>query len=172
MRRNVMKAFTKVNKGRAGFVAALACIVLAGSLSAFAVPANQVFRVDAVSGFVTFTGGCCFSWNDHVTFTETSSLAAVIVTWSSDYQSSGENQVGISLNGGTCTSYGAGRMPMGFPVAGGTAPFSNISIQWVIEPSDGLVVGKNTFTVCGGGSFGSSVTTQLAFRTLTVQVSK
>jgi len=168
-----MKAFTKVNKGRAGFVAALACIVLAGSLSAFAVPANQVFRVDSTTGFVTFTGGCCFSWNDEVTFSATKPLAPVIVTWSSDYQSSGENQVGISLNGGSCIAYGAGRMPMFFPVdAGSTAPFSNISIQWVIEPSDGLVIGKNIFTLCGGGSFGNSVTTKLGFRTLTVQVSK
>jgi hypothetical protein len=170
MRRKIMKAFTNVNKGRAWFVVALACMVLAGSLSAFAVPANQVFRVDTVSGFVTFTGGCCFSWNDQVTLTEPSSLTSVIVTWSSDYQSSGENQVGISLNGGTCTAYGAGRMPMFFPLGG--SPFSNISLQWVIEPSDGLVVGKNTFTLCGGGSFGNSVTTELAFRTLTVQVSK
>jgi hypothetical protein len=172
MRRNVMKAFTKVNKGRAAFVAVLACMVLAGSLSAFAVPANQVFRVDTLSGFVTFTGGCCFSWNDEVTFNATKPLAPVIVTWSSDYQSSGENQVGISLNGGSCTAYGAGRVPMFFPVAGGDAPFSNISIQWVIKPIDGLVVGENTFTLCGGGSFGNSVTTKLGFRTLTVQVSK
>jgi hypothetical protein len=42
--------------------------------------------------------------------------------------------------------------------------------QWVVFPRDGLVKGKNTFRVCGGG-FGLSQTINIGFSTLTVQIS-
>ena len=47
---------SKVRIGSTKFIAALACIMLAGSISAFAVPATQVSQA---LNFTTFTGKCC-----------------------------------------------------------------------------------------------------------------
>jgi hypothetical protein len=166
-----MKAFSKLNKSNTKLVAALACVILASSMLSFAIPATQRFRY--TSSPVTFNGGCCSSWNESVSITEPKAVASVLVTFSADYQSNGEGQVGLSLNGGSCNLFfGANRLPEFNQGSDGTGPFGHVSYQWVINPADGLKVGKNTMALCGGGSFGSNVTIVLGFNTLAVQISK
>jgi hypothetical protein len=166
-----MKAFAKVNKSSVKFVAALACMVLAGSILVFAVPGNQIFRY--LGEPVTFTGACCTSWNESVHVTEASPAVPVVVTFTTDYQASAEGQVGLSLNGGTCNLFfGSNRLPEFNLGTGGSGPFGNASYQWVIKPADGLKVGNNSIALCGGGSFGDTSTIVLGFNTLAVRLSK
>ena len=116
-----------------------------------------------------FAGLCCFSWGESVTIIEPTKVAPVVVTWNTDYQSDGYQYNGIILNGGSCVSYGPSGMPEGQPIGG--AVYTQGSYQWVILPSDGLHAGKNTFTLCGGGSFGTAIHTRLGFNTLVVHIS-
>jgi hypothetical protein len=164
-----MKAFSKADKSNTVLAAALACVVLAGSIFAFAIPASQVFRYTGSP--VTFTGACCSNWNESVSITEPKTVAPVLVTFSTDYQASLEGQVGLSLNGGSCDLFfGSNRLPEFTLGSGGAGPFAHIDYQWVIEPSNGLKAGKNTIEVCGGGSFGSDATIVLGFNTLAVKI--
>ena len=98
-------------------IAALACIMLAGSISAFAVPTTQVSRV---LPFSTFVGKCCFLWNQTVQITEPANVAPVVVTWSADVFLNDEIIVGLSLNGGSCIAYGTREIPW-LPVLGEAA---------------------------------------------------
>lgn len=161
-----MKTFSKASKSNAVFVAALAIMMLAGSISAFAVPPTQVARIyDAV----TFTGQCCFLWNETVQISEPAAVVPVIVTWSADIAVNDDFYVGLSLNGSGCTAYGS-RLITYFDVRNGGT--QNQTHQWIVFPSDGLKKGTNTFGLCGGGVNATSDTISFGLSTLAVQISK
>ncbi len=162
---------TNWNKKNLTLLGAGACAILLVSVAAFAVPVNQVFRFTG-SPF-SETGACCSNWSGLlVTITEPKAVAPIIVGFNMDYRATGEGEIGLSLNNGTCLFYGSARLPEFSTGSGSDEPFGNINYQWVINPSDGLKTGKNTIGVCGGGSFGQSQTIVVGFNTLTVQISK
>ena len=163
-----MKAVSKVNKGRAMSVAALACLMLAGSVSAYAVPMSQVARILTIK---TTTAACCVLLGPTVTITEPTTVAPVIVTWSADYAPSGTVVFDLSLNGGPCAFFGSGVAPALQLAPGSASIFLSGSFQWVVLPADGLKKGANTYSVCGGG-VGGPVTFSTGSSTLTVQISK
>lgn len=160
-----MKRFS-LNKCRMMFVAVLVCLTVAGSVSAFAVPVNQVKRIDFSQSFTTL---CCVTIGPTVKVVEPTAVAPVVVTWSTDYQAQDEFRVGLSVNEGPCLTYGPTIAPS-LSVIGGSG-FASTSYQWVVLPSDGLVKGTNTFTVCGGGA-GNSVKFVIGTNTLAVRISK
>jgi hypothetical protein len=157
-----------VSKQRLALLAALVCLVVAGSVSALAVPVSQVVRVGTGQ---TVTAQCCVLLGPTVKVTEPATVSPVIVTFSSDYILGGTVQFGLSLNGGPCLFYGptVGEEPVLAP--GSVSAFVSGTFQWVVLPADGLSQGPNTFTVCGGG-VGAPVTMNLGFRTLMVQIGK
>jgi hypothetical protein len=104
-----MKAISKVCKQSAPFFATLACMILAGSLSANAVNPNQVTRILTAK---TITAQCCVNFGALVSVLEPAALSPVVVTWSTDYQTSGEFRVGLSVNGGACVAYGPTVAPL------------------------------------------------------------
>ena len=163
-----MKVVSKVDKRCVVFLAVLACLMVAGSTSAFAIPSSQVARTTNVQ---TITAQCCVLLNPTVRLTEPATVAPVIVTWSADYNVSGTARFGLSLNGGACLSYGpfVGEEPVLIP--GSDSITLSGTYQWVVFPSDGLVPGTNTFRLCGGG-FSHPITINIGFSTLTVQISK
>jgi hypothetical protein len=168
-----MKAFSKFNNSRLNkrnilFAAALSCLMLAGSLPAFAVPTPQVARILNIQ---TFTAQCCVLLGPTVHLNEPSTIAPVIVTWSADYADTGTVLFGLSLNGKPCAFFGSGVAPLTTLDPKSTSIFLSSSFQWVVLPADGLVKGSNSFTVCGGG-VGGSVTMNIGSNTLTVQISK
>jgi hypothetical protein len=162
-----MKAFWKAHKSNAVLLAALACMMLAGSMSAFAVPPTQVARVLTNP---TITATCCVPIGPTVSVTEPSAIVPVIVTWSSDYEVSGESAFNLSVNGGPCLFFGPGDAPF-VNFKGGTGLLSS-SYQWLVLPADGVLIkGKNTFTACAGG-LGGPTTIFFGGRTLSVQIGK
>ena len=166
-----MKAVSRIRKSKAIFVAALACIMFAGSISAFAVPPTQVARIDNA---VTFTGQCCFLWKETVKITEPAVVVPVIVTWGADVVVDDEFLVGLSLNGGACTADGSRLIPW-FAIYGADGDVNgavNATHQWIVFPSDGLVKGTNTFALCGGGAFATTDTITFSLSTLAVQISE
>jgi hypothetical protein len=129
------------------------CLAIVGLMiafsttAAFAVPPEEMLH-DGVTR--NFSGPCCSSFNESITVTEPAKPVAVVVTWHLEKSiSQGATVVGLMLNGGPCTLYGSGFIPSSF--GPGAREF-----QWLIFPSDGLRTGANTFTLCGGGEFGSS----------------
>jgi hypothetical protein len=163
-----MNTLSKANKSNALLVAALACMMLAGSMSAFAVPASQVARVTTPK---TMTVQCCVAFGPTVSLTEPTAVAPVIVTWASDYAVAGTVQFALSVNGGPCLFYGNSVGPQFALGPQSVSVYVSGSFQWLVFPSDGLVKGKNTFTVCGGG-VGTPINMTIGFNTLTVQISK
>jgi hypothetical protein len=165
-----MSTIAKTNKRTVMFVAAFASVILAGSISAFAVPPNQVAFVPNA---VTFTGKCCSSWNETVTIIEPSNVAPVIVTWSADVviESTDVDDflVGLSVNGGPCTAYGSREIPY-FIQKNFYNDFAvNATHQWVVLRS-GLKKGTNTFTLCGGGAHQDLDSISVGLSTLTVLI--
>jgi len=163
MRTNIWKA----NKSTAMAIAIIACMMLAASTSAFAVPASQVSRVLT---FNNLTGLCCFSWNQTVKITEPAVVVPVILTWSADVAPNDEFIVGLSLNGGACTAYGSREIDV-YPYPGGSN-YTTTTHQWVLLPTDGLKKGTNTFELCGGGAISPADIISIGLSTLTVQTSK
>ena len=136
--------------------------------TASAVTSKEVLRVQQNQRFQGLFG---FSWLESVHVTEPSTIAPVIVTWSTDYQATGVFLAGLSVNGGPCTLYGpAWFQPFG--KADGSGPFESNYLQWIVLPTDGLVKGMNTFTLCGGGFFSPSDIILLGANTLTVRTTK
>ncbi len=156
-----MKIVSKITKQRiAGFAVILAFLGIAAF--AFAIPPNQVLRK---GDFPIITGKCCFSFGESVTVTEPTKVTPVVVTWGTDYQSHVAFNVGIAVNGHAC------QVP-DFPnldISGSL--FRARSFQWVVLPSDGLIKGNNTITLCGGGGIDTD-TINLGFRTLAVRISQ
>jgi len=136
--------------------------------AAFAVSNGELLRVEQNQAF---QGACCFSWLEHVTVTEPSTLVPVMVTWSADYQATGPFLAGISVNGGPCKFFGSASIQP-FGKGDGSGDFDSHLFQWFVLPSDGLVKGKNTFTLCGGGTISPSAVILLGFNTMAVRTTK
>jgi hypothetical protein len=162
MRLNIWKA----NKNTAMVMAVVACMMLAASTSALAVPATQVSRVLT---FTTFTGECCSMWNQTVKIGEPAAVVPVLVTWSADVSPNDDFIVGLSVNGGSCIAYGARQIPFLLDLAGSSV--LTVTHQWVVLPSDGLKKGTNTFALCGGGTQSALDAISVGLSTLTVQIS-
>jgi hypothetical protein len=145
----------------------LLILVVGLASSAYAVPPRQLLRVMEPQ---TFTGGCCFSWNETVSIVEPAKIDPVVVTWSTDMKVGNGVYlaVGLSLNGGPCAALGPGsiREPFGVPDETDTRVF-----QFVVLPIDGLQKGPNTFTLCGGGRQGGETIT-IGPNTLEVRFAK
>jgi len=144
----------------------VAGMMLAAKLPALAASTNELLRVQKNA---SFQGACCFSWLEKVSVNEPAAVVPVVVTWSADYQSNGYFYAGISLNGGVCQFYGSLLL---VPTSSFDNFFDQQSMQWVIEPGDGLIPGKNTFTLCGGSIISDTVVITLGYNTLAVRVSK
>ena len=142
---------------------AVLLVCLGVATSAFAVPPGEMVRVETNQ---TFTGACCFSWNETITVTEPKVLVPVIVTWSTDYIATDIFHVGVAINDHPCMA--AEDLTESVP-KDGTA--DSRTFQFVLFPSDGLVKGNNIITLCGGGfAAGDSIT--LGFNTLAGRISK
>jgi len=133
--------------------------------TASAVSTAELLRVQHNN---SFQGSCCFSWLETVKVNEPATVVPVVVTLGTDYQADGFFYIGLSLNGGICQFYGSSVL---MPTGSFDNFFDSQTFQWVIMPGDGLVPGRNTFTLCGGGYSPTSVVT-LGYNTLSVQISK
>jgi len=144
---------------------AVICVALGVATAALAVPPNEVLLNGNPQ---TFTGTCCFSFGETVTVMEPKVVVPVVVTWSTDYRLTANlfYNIGISVNGHPCLS---SDLIDGFAPPDGT--FQSRSFQWTILPSDGLIRGTNTITLCGGGEVATDTIT-LAGNTLAVRFSK
>src|SRR5215813_3124570 len=160
-----MNAVVKMAK-RAAVCLAIACLVTIVTPTASAVSSGELLRVNQP---VSFQGACCFSWQEKVSVNEPATVVPVVVTWSTDYQSNGYFFTGLKLNGGVCQFYGAIQLN---PTFNFEDFFDSQTMQWVIEPGDGLVPGKNTFTLCGGSIISDSVVITLGYNTLSVRMTK
>ena len=145
---------------------AITCVVMTLPTTASAVSKQELLRVEQNQ---SFQGSCCFSWLETVSVTEPTAVVPVTVTWSGDYQATGYFFIGISLNGGVCQFYGSLALA---PTGNFENFFDSHTVQVVIEPGDGLLRGKNTFTLCGGGMMSPTDIVTLGFNTLSVRISK
>jgi len=161
-----MNTLSRANQCNPVLVAALSCVMLAGS--AFAVPPAQVA---ATTNVQSVTAQCCVLITPQVRVTEPKTVTPVIVTWSADYNVSGTVEVALSVNGAPCNA-GFGPFVMQEPVLidGSDSITVNQTRQWVV-PRAALVAGTNTFQVCVGG-FSKPQTVNIGFSTLTVQIGK
>ena len=142
---------------------AVVCFAVGLATSAFAVPPNEVLRMEFNQ---TFTGKCCFSWGETVNVTEPKAVVPITVTFSTDYRSDFDfNSVGISVNAHPCMTT---QTLFRFNPTDGT--FQSGNFEWVVLPSDGLVRGNNTITLCGGSVTNGSIT--LGFNTLAARILK
>jgi hypothetical protein len=157
-----MKTWSKVTKQNVACLALLICLA-AAAIPASAVTSNEVLRNLSLR---PFTGPCCLLWGETVRVTEPRNPSAVVVTWTTDYNSSGHFLVGLSVNSRPCNFYGSRELLQISPPA-----FLAAAYQWVIFPSDGLVTGTNTFELCGGDADGKNGTTaNIGFNTLTARI--
>jgi len=155
-----MQIISKSVKQRLAGLAVVLAIMGAATL-AHAIPINQVLRKGDIP---TFTGKCCFSFDQTVTVTEPATITPVVVSFSTDYQANDVISVGIAVNGHPCQDT--------YDVSGfGPSYFRARALEWVVLPSDGLIKGSNTITLCGGGTRDTDTLT-LGFRTMLVTVSK
>jgi len=125
---------------------AIAGFVIGFATTAFAVPPEQVLKIESP---LNFTGPCCSSLGEGIAVTEPAKPVPVVVTWQVNVFESGGFNVGLMVNGGSCMGYGSGSIS-------NTTDASPRTFQWIIFPSDGLRAGSNTFTLCGGGTFGDT----------------
>ena len=152
----------------AATIAGATVLPLALAAPSFAVSPSEVLRH---SDTRTISGSCCFSWDESVSVNLGTTPVPLIATWSADFANSGRFLVTISVNGGPCGAVGGpGQVPAFYPTETG---YNNINFQWIILPSDGLVPGVNTITLCGGAHpvFNPGGTASLGFRTLAVRKS-
>jgi hypothetical protein len=142
----------------------VACGAVGMATKAFAVTPNQVLRVESVR---TFSGPCCFNLGETVSVTEPKAIVPLAVTFSADYLSNSFfHTIGISVNNHACIELQTVGM---FAATDGT--FRSATFEWVVIPSDGLIPGNNTITLCGStGTASGSIT--LGFNTLAVVISK
>jgi hypothetical protein len=164
----MLKTFCVIAKRNTAALTIIACLLVAGSLSAFAVPPPQVARSTQEQ---TITAQCCVLFGYTVRVTEPATVTPVIVTWSSDYIIRGSTLFGLSLNQGPCKFYGPAVGENLVQAPGSISQFISGTFQWVLLPSDGLAQGVNTFTVCGGGA-NQSLATTIGNNTLAVQIGK
>jgi len=159
----------KTLKQNALYLMTVTCLMLAGSLSAFAASSSQVGKVLTQQ---SLTDGCvptdCDGIKPTVSITESATVTPVIVTWSADYSTTGSSVVYLSLNGGECLAYGSYVLQQPLLIADSIGANIHTAFQWVILPSDGLVAGTNTFTLCVGGYGDAAQTVNIYNSTLTV----
>jgi hypothetical protein len=133
------------------FAAVLACLIMVGTGYASA-QAKPVFRGTTTQ---TFNGECCVPFNATVSIDEPVALKPVIVEWNTGYGIivNDRYSAGLSVNGGTCQVgvFGPSVLPDLITNVQDSNP--DVHFQWVIFPSDGVLIkGLNTFAVCGGGA--------------------
>ena len=156
-----MKVTSKMTKQQvARFAVVLACLGIAALT--FAIPPNQLLRK---GDSPVLTGACCFSWGESVTVTETAKITPVVVTWNTGYLATVPYKVGIAINGHPC------QVSDNFVFDITDSIGRTRAFQWVVMPSEGLIKGANTITLCGGGVRDTDTVT-LGFRTLEVTISK
>jgi hypothetical protein len=111
-------------------------------------------------------GLCCYSWVESAQVTEGTKLTPVVVTWSADYINSNPEHwwTGLIVNGGPCTYYGPRELTSYW-----RGSFTNADFQWTVNPSDGLVSGINTFTLCGGSTASNTNAITLGYNSLTAR---
>lgn len=145
---------------------AILCMILGMATFAFAVPINELLRIQSNR---TITSKCCINLGESVSVTEPAEVVPVIVTWSTDYQTANFAyfHAELSVNGHPCQSFG----PALIDSFDSHGAFASVSFQWVVLPSDGLIHGRNTITLCGGTDGGAQSIT-LGFRTLAVTISE
>jgi hypothetical protein len=180
------KKTSKINKSVV-FAAVLACLIIAGTGSAFSQRSlcpPQMCKVPDVSTTQpilrvledqTFVGQCCFSFGESVGITEPATIKPVIVTWSSDYAPNSADAyfVGLSVNGGECTTVGYGARVLADNTGPGSTYSTAASFQWMVLPKDRLLVtGSNTFELCGGGKNSPDDSLTIGLNTLAVQLAK
>ena len=115
-----------------------------------------------------FTGQCCISFGEAVTIAEGKTIKPVVVVWSFDYAEGAADQywVGLSVNGGPCETESWGARAL---LNNGTTDFTSTTFQWVILPTDGVLIeGTNSFVVCGGGKSSTSDEISIGDNALTV----
>jgi hypothetical protein len=153
-------------------VAIIVTLALALAAPAFAVSNSEVLRLmnsRSVPGNPTLT-----NLGERVSVNLGANPVPIVVTWQADVANAGRFLVGISVNGAPCIVPGAGQIPYFLGSANSNPPgyapngFNNISMQWIVLPSDGLLAGQNTIDLCSGG-FASGSSFLLGFRTLTVR---
>jgi len=144
---------------------AIVCVALACVPSADAVPANQLFQTFDEQ---LLTGLCCFSWNASVSVVEPSALVPVVVTGSTEYhlQPLVFIQAGLSVNDGPCLVE-SGRFEEPISLEN---QLDTRTLQFIVEPGQGLHVGSNTFTVCGGGLVSATDSIGIGANTLEVRL--
>ena len=148
-----MKATSKITKSVL-FAAILAGVIAVGAGSAFA---QQAYRNDNAQVFTNVCSGGtdCGSWGESVSISEGSSLVPVVVTWSVRYFASPDiYYAGLNVNGTGCLTDFYGPTNLDYFATDPPGHFQTATIQWVIEPSDGVLVksATNTFELCGGGA--------------------
>lgn len=165
---NQMKTSSKMSKSVV-FAAILACLIAAGSGSAFA---QEVLLTTATHTFTnTCPGGAdCSTWGFTVSTDEPSSVEPVVVIWSVRYFATPDvYYAGLSVNGGTCQTdvYGPSNLDVITTNPGGH--FLTATFQWIVNADDLKAGTSNSFEVCGGGDGldkGDSIT--IAQNTLSV----
>ena len=160
-----MKTFSKMSRSNGGLAMALAVVLMMAPISSFATNKNQVARNLFIT---TYTAQCCVTIGPTVKINFPTATAPVIVTWSADYVVSDTVLFGLNVNGGPCLFYGSGVGNVG--ASGTQSSFVSGTFQWIVLPADGLKLGGNTFTVCGGG-VNKATTFSTGSNTLTVQAS-
>jgi hypothetical protein len=150
MAKHHAKTTSKINKSVV-FAAVLACLITVGTGSAFA-QANPLYRGSTTQ---TFNGECCVLFPATVSINEPATLKPAVVEWNTGYGIivNDRYSAGLSVNGGACQIGTFG--PSVLPDLITNVPDSNpdVHFQWIILPSDGVLVkGLNKFQVCGGGA--------------------
>jgi hypothetical protein len=148
-----MKTNSKVIKSFV-FAAVLACLIAAGSGSAFA---QEVFRNTTSQDFKNTcpNGVGCSDWGETVSTEEPSTLEPVVVIWSARYfvNTADVYYAGLDVNGTGCQTglYGPSNVDDIATNPGGH--FLTVTFQWIVEPGDGVLKAgtSNTFELCGGG---------------------
>jgi|SRR5580658_2748099 hypothetical protein len=165
--KNQVKVSSKTSKSVV-FAAVLVSLITVGTGSA-AAAADPVFRNLTAQ---TINGECCVPFNATVSISEPAVLKPVVVDWDTGYGIIVNDRyvAGLSVNGGACQTgvFGADVLPDLDTLVSDSNP--NVHFQWIILPSDGVLVkGINTFAVCGGGaSTGDSIA--IFDNTLSVQL--
>lgn len=150
-----MKPTSRMSKGVL-FAAILACLIFVGSGSAFA---QAPFRNDTqqtIKSICASPGGVdCPDWGETVSISEPATAEPVVVTWSARYfvNTPDEYYVGLDVNGTGCKTGVYGPENLDDIATNPSGHFLTVTFQWVVEPTDGVLIeGKeNTFELCGGG---------------------
>jgi hypothetical protein len=163
-----MSAGSNVTKSLV-FATVLACLIVAGAGSAFAVVQHEVLYQHTNQ---TFPGKCCFSFGETVSVFEPAKISPVVVTFSTDYLINVTDVyfVGLSVNGGACETLSYGSRVLADIATLTSDNYLSASFQWIV-PASSLAAGSNTFELCGGGENSTSDSITIGENTLAVRIS-